>query len=180
MAASMKSGVDGMKMANRDVRGDDDRAPRETGDTRPRLMVADDDPGFRRAISFLLVGSGYEVTEARDGREAIRALASSWRENSPFEILLLDIRMDGATGWEVLRQAIDGTPPGEKPPRAILVTGYATEEDHARAKREGAARLFVKPIACDVLLAEIQRLQRIPHDIPAIHDAGAHLSTTGG
>jgi CheY-like chemotaxis protein len=180
MDASMKPGVDGMKMANRDVRGADDRAPLGTGDTRPRLMVADDDPGFRRAIAFLLVGSGYEVTEARDGREALRALASSWREGAPYEILVLDIRMDGADGWQVLRQAIDGTPPGEKPPRAILVTGFAAEEDYARARREGAARLFVKPIACDVLLQEIQRLQRIPRDIPATHDAGVHLSTTGG
>jgi two-component system sensor histidine kinase/response regulator len=187
MDADIDAGVDVTKDATKEVvkdagrivRGDDDRVPTPVGDCRARLLVADDDPAFRRAISFLLNGSGYDVTEARDGREALRVLAASWREGAPFEILLLDIRMDGATGWQVLRQALDGTPPGEKTPRALLVTGFAEEMDFARARREGAARLLVKPISCEVLLAEIARLQRIPRDIPAIHDAGVHLTTTG-
>lgn len=145
------------------------------GGHQPRLLVADDDPAFRRAISFLLSGSGYEVTEAADGREALGALEASRREDAPFEMLLLDIRMAGATGWEILRRSRDLDPP----PRVLLVTGFAEEADTRRARREGASRLLVKPIPCEVLLAEISRLQRIPRDIPAIHDAGAHLTTTG-
>jgi CheY-like chemotaxis protein len=104
---------------------------------RSRLLVADDDPAFRRAVSFLLQGSGYEVTEAADGREAIHALDAAWWEERPYEIALLDIRMHGATGWEILRHALDQAPPGGAIPRVVLVTGHIGESDFARARREG-------------------------------------------
>lgn len=153
-------------------------ATREDG-CPPRLLVADDDSGFRRAVSFLLAGSGFKVTEARDGREAALALDASERDGLPFEILLLDLRMDGATGWEILRHSRESVAPGGAIPRVLLVTGFAAEADRARARREGASGLLIKPIPCEILLAEIERLGRIPRDIPAMRDLGAHLTTTG-
>ena len=145
----------------------------------PRLLVADDDPGFRKAVAFLLVGSGFEVTEARDGLEALRALEAARREGAPFEILLLDIFMDGASGWQVLHQALEGAAPGEAPPRVLLMTGSPHNGDRARARSEGASGFLSKPIPATELLDAIARVQRIPRDIPAIHDAGVHLTTTG-
>jgi CheY-like chemotaxis protein len=146
---------------------------------RSRLLVADDDPAFRRAVSFLLQGSGYEVTEAADGREAIHALDAAWWEERPYEIALLDIRMHGATGWEILRHALDQAPPGGAIPRVVLVTGHIGESDFARARREGASALLLKPISAERLLKEIARLARIPRDIPAFRDASHQLTTTG-
>ena|SRR5688572_5702778 len=145
----------------------------------PRLLVADDDPGFRRAVAFLLVGSGFRVTEARDGREALRALEAARRDGAPFEILLLDIFMDGASGWQVLRHALDDVAPGEAPPRVLLMTGSPRNGDRARARSEGASGFLSKPIPATDLLDAIARVQRIPRDIPAIRDAGVHLTTTG-
>ena len=146
---------------------------------KSRLLVADDDPAFRRAISFLLQGSGYEVTEAVDGASANTALDHAWLEGRPYEILLVDIRMQAVSGWDVLRHALREVPAGGVRPRVLLVTGFAGETDHARARREGASALLTKPISCEVLLREIRRVALIPRDIPAIHDASGHLTTTG-
>jgi len=151
----------------------------QAADGPSRLLVADDDPAFRRAVSFLLQGSGYDVTEAEDGRQAITALDHAWIEGRPFEILLLDIRMHGATGWEVLRHAREKVPGGCAIPRVLLVTGHIGESDFARARKEGASRLLLKPITAESLLKEIARLGRIPRDIPALHDSTGHLTTTG-
>ncbi len=156
-----------------------DDAPAPGDGAAPRLLVADDDPGFRRAIAFLLAGSGFEVTEARDGREALRALEAARREGAPYEILLLDILMDGATGWQVLRHVRESDAPGEASPRVLLVTGRPGAGDRARARNEGAAGFLTKPIPAEDLLEAIARVQRIPRDIPAIRDAGVHLTTTG-
>src|SRR5262245_51239574 len=64
----------------------------------PRVLIADDDPWTREALTFLLHGEGYETLEAHTGVEALElALLSP----EPL-VILLDLVMPALTGFEVL------------------------------------------------------------------------------
>jgi CheY-like chemotaxis protein len=64
----------------------------------PRLLVADDSPTQRKALCAFLRGSGYEVSEAGDGRQVLRHL-----KDCNVDLLLLDLNMPGGDGFEVLK-----------------------------------------------------------------------------
>src|ERR687895_637488 len=64
-----------------------------------RVLVADDDRDVRELIRILLERAGYEVIEAADGRECLRALY----ERHP-ELVVLDLRMPVLDGWEALER----------------------------------------------------------------------------
>ena len=78
-------------------------------------------------------GAGYAVAEARDGTEAIEKL-----RKDPYDMVLLDVRMPGASGWEILRTLIGDASPESPPPRVLMMTGLTTEFDLDRLKKEGA------------------------------------------
>jgi CheY-like chemotaxis protein len=80
------------------------------------ILVADDDGPFRSLAALVLRGAGYTVQEAKDGTEALAKCAES-----PFEMLLLDIRMPGASGWEVLREVVRRREGAGKGPRVLLI-----------------------------------------------------------
>jgi two-component system NtrC family response regulator len=67
------------------------------------VLVVDDEPDVRLVTRVILEASGYDVTEAESGEAALDALASG-----PLpDVLLLDVRMPGIDGWEVLRRLRD-------------------------------------------------------------------------
>jgi CheY-like chemotaxis protein len=63
-----------------------------------RVLIADDEPGMRRAISTALSARGYCTEEVRTGKEAICAM----RER-PSDVVLLDVNMPGISGIEACR-----------------------------------------------------------------------------
>ena len=120
-----------------------------------RILFADDDRGFRTLGEMQLKGAGFDVTTAVDGVDAMEKL-----EGGTFDLLLLDILMPGATGWEVLSHAVDRTPVGEPLPHVLMVTGFQSEFvlDVDMLSREGAAGLLLKPFSGDVFISEVQRV----------------------
>ena len=62
------------------------------------ILVVDDEPGSLKFISYFLRKDGYQVTEARDGAEALDLI-----ENSRFDLVLSDVRMPGVDGVWLLR-----------------------------------------------------------------------------
>ena len=64
-----------------------------------RILIADDSATVRRLVSRVLQFRGYEVVEAASGDEALRAL-----ETNPPDLVVLDLRMPGMDGLEVLRR----------------------------------------------------------------------------
>jgi len=120
-----------------------------------RLLLADDEACVRDPLASLLGSAGFQVTSTKDGTEAIAALAAH-----RFDILVLDILMPGATGWEVLAQAVADTPPGRALPRAILITGFHHEYvvDMEALRSEGAAGMLFKPFPPKTLVEEVQRV----------------------
>ena len=111
---------------------------------RSRLLIVDDEPNTRDVLVRFLKRR-YQVDSAVDGSEAIGKIG----ENT-FDLVLTDLRMPGADGMEVLRQA------QQKGIKCIVLTAYGTIEDAVRAVKLGAFDFVPKPINLDALVSVIQ------------------------
>lgn len=102
-----------------------------------RILVVDDNPEFREVLAEHLRGSGFEVAEAGDGEETLSRIP----EFHP-EVVLLDIRMPGLSGLEVLRR-IKAMP---EEPCVVIVSGNEDVAIARRALAMGAADYVTKPV----------------------------------
>jgi CheY-like chemotaxis protein len=122
----------------------DENVPAKTTSSR-RLLVVDDEPALRAAISTFFRSLGHVVDVAATGREGIE-LASK----STYDALLLDLRLPDMTGDEVLARL---EAKACAPPRVVFVTGD-TQSDAARSTLGPTGRPIVsKPFVLDELAA---------------------------
>jgi len=103
---------------------------------RARVLVIDDEEGFRFFLRTGLSRRGHEVREA-DGGESGSALAASWRPDVAF----VDLRMPDLDGLQVLARIRESTPDTA----VIMMTAYATIPTAIQAIRAGAAEFLTKP-----------------------------------
>ena len=117
-------------------------------DPRPSLLLVDDDAVYRERLAKALTARGYEVRTAADAETAV-ALAQA---DSP-ELAVLDLRMPGDSGLELLRylKAIDPTT------RVLMLTGYGSIATALEAVRLGAVHYLTKPADVDEILAAFDR-----------------------
>jgi CheY-like chemotaxis protein len=114
-----------------------------------RVLIVDDEEGFRDGVSDLLQMEGYSVCIARDAMEAVRLLP----EYRP-EAILLDLRMPNLDGESFMR-GLAGLPPGTRVPVVII----SAKEDLADvAQRTGAAGFLPKPFEAPQLLSLLERV----------------------
>jgi two-component system, NtrC family, response regulator AtoC len=113
----------------------------------PRVLVADDKENMRKLFAKILA-DGYEAETAEDGARAIALVAT--RE---YDVVVSDIRMPGADGFELLAAVKARAPSTE----VVLMTGYATVPDAVRAMRMGAFDYLEKPFDPDAALAVVAR-----------------------
>ncbi len=122
-------------------------ARRAGGDAR--VLVAEDDREMRRLIVDELESRGYTVEQAEDGRELILRLDDLKGDaDAPFDLIVSDVRMPGATGIEalaLLRRARWSLP-------VILMTSFGDDAVHAEGHRLGALAVFDKPLDVDELM----------------------------
>jgi len=114
-----------------------------------RVLVADDDPGVRFFLCELLRKEGLQCDAVKDGREALRRL----REGSSYSLLILDERMPGLTGLQVLEQV---RALGLQSP-VIMITAYGSRELALRAVRQGAYDFFTKPLELEEIRVVVRR-----------------------
>jgi DNA-binding NtrC family response regulator len=76
-----------------------------TTDAGKRILIVDDDPGIRRVLQLLLTKSGYQVTQAGDGFEAIRL----WREHGG-DLVITDLHMPEKNGIEMIVELLTHSP----------------------------------------------------------------------
>jgi DNA-binding NtrC family response regulator len=105
------------------------------------VLIIDDDAAFRFAMAKALRRGGYSVSEAGSGEEAVEVLSNS----SPPDVALLDLKMKGIDGLEVLRRC------GPIPTSVIVLTGHGTVKAAVEAMRLGAFSFLEKPVDADVL-----------------------------
>jgi CheY-like chemotaxis protein len=116
---------------------------------KPRLLVVDDDPAARRALTRLLDRLGYEAVVAEDGRAAL-AIA----EAQALDLILTDIRMPELDGFELLRRLKGSDRTREVP--VIVVSGVDDLQSVARCIEEGAEEHVTKPFEAILLQARIR------------------------
>lgn len=119
-------------------------------ETPRRILVVDDDWMNREVMEARLANAGYDVLTANSGEEAL-ALAA----NDPPDLILLDVRMQGASGYEVCRQL--KSQPGTQSVPVILVTALDNDEAQTRARSAGAEELIAKSCPAFTLLAHIHQ-----------------------
>lgn len=118
------------------------------------ILLAEDDPGFRKLLAKLLRDDGYNVFEAADGIQMIEKLKFSPEGEQFWDLVISDIRMPGATGLEVLADLHDTA---WKVP-VILMTAFGDSETHLQAQRLGARAAFDKPFDFAEFLVTVERV----------------------
>ena len=125
-----------------------------------RVLLVDDDTRLRLALSKAFTRKGVQVVDVAQGEAAIESLKSGQIEGAPIDVCLLDLRMPGMGGLEVLRRTV-----GRKVP-VVVLTGHGTVPDAVEAMRLGAANFMQKPVDADELLPVLQQALRV--DAPVV------------
>jgi signal transduction histidine kinase len=115
-----------------------------------RVLLVDDNRVNRRVLETKLSGHGYNITSAKNGREALDFLM----EEEAFDIVLLDVMMPEMDGMEVLRHLREKTAAIELP--VIMVTSKSDSDDLVDAFRAGANDYVTKPIDYGVLFVRME------------------------
>jgi CheY-like chemotaxis protein len=127
-----------------------------------RVLVVDDEEMIRRIVSTILEAEGYRVAAAEEGATALRMI-----EADRPDLVLLDLRMPGLTGWDVIEQMKTHA----SPPAVIAMSGMYTEEPAGlRAVQDYVYGYLAKPFtreqmikSCDRALVFAARASRQDH-----------------
>jgi len=121
----------------------------ETERKKFRILVVDDELVVRDSLKEWLAEEGYTVAMAASGSEALAAL-----DAGTFHLMLLDIKMPGMDGVEVLERAKSRSPDLT----VVMMTAYATVETAVDAMRIGALDYLIKPFEVDSLLPKVEEI----------------------
>jgi DNA-binding NtrC family response regulator len=109
-----------------------------------RALVVDDDKFMVRTLSDVLRVKGWQVTQAYSGASAVEAARAT-----PFDVVLMDIKMPGMDGVAAFK-AMKAEQPSL---RVVLMTAYASQDLIAEAENEGVLRIMPKPLNLPALLS---------------------------
>lgn len=115
-------------------------------DSKPTVLVVDDEATIRFSIRKALERAGADVSTAETGEQALEMLAEK-----PFDTVLTDIRMPGISGVDLLRLIKETNPDA----RVVLMTGYANLDTSNEAELLGAHAYLIKPVSSQVLLERV-------------------------
>ncbi len=101
-----------------------------------KILIVDDELIMRESLGDWLEQDGYHVEKACSGSEALDLL-----KNARFDILLLDIKMEGMSGLEVLKQVKESDPDTA----IVMITAYASVSTAIEAMKNGACDYLLKP-----------------------------------
>ena len=110
---------------------------------RIRVLVVDDEEVVRLGYRRVLSTDGFRVMAAGNGAEALDLMAGG-----RFDVVLLDLRMPGMDGLDVLRAIKERWPESE----VVVITGYPSIETAKEAVKLGAYDYIAKPVVPDVVL----------------------------
>jgi len=117
------------------------------------ILIVDDDVNLCTVLSEELNTIGYETSYLTNGEEVAKAL-----ETRKVDLLLLDLKMPGTDGFDVLQKINNHT---NSYPKVIVLTAYADVKSAIESARLGATDFISKPYDFDELLITIRKvLQR--------------------
>ena len=113
------------------------------------VLIADDEEDFREIFSNIIEKMGYAVLTAQDGFGALELI-----DANPVDIALIDFKMPGMTGLELLREIKQRSPGTE----VIVITGMGTIDSAVEAMKSGAYDYITKPVNFEELENILRRI----------------------
>ncbi|MCX7982179.1 MAG: sigma-54 dependent transcriptional regulator [Syntrophales bacterium] len=120
-----------------------------------RILVVDDEPSMRMALSESLESCGYKVDTAVDGFDALNKF-----DQNKWDLVITDIRMPKISGLDVLREVRKRAPTMP----VILITAYGTVNTAVEAMKEGATDFIMKPFSLEDLEAAVKKVFTVAID----------------
>ncbi|MGH7596668.1 MAG: response regulator [bacterium] len=114
----------------------------------PRILAVDDDREFRRSLIKIFEKAGFQVNVAADGNQAEALLGKNH-----YDLVVLDLKIPGKSGLELLREIKTNTPDTE----VIIVTAYGEAASRGEAIAAGAFEYLNKPVKRNAILEASQR-----------------------
>ena len=116
-----------------------------------RVLLVDDEEKFVKGLSERIKMRDFNSEVAMNGEEALRII-----DHETPDVVVLDLKMPGIDGMEVLRRVKKAYPEVQ----VIMLTGHASEKDEKEARRLGAFEYLEKPMPVDSLITHIRRAFR--------------------
>lgn len=114
-----------------------------------RILIVDDEKNLRLTMTMCLEPLGYEIGTADNGEDALRQL-----DNQEFDLILLDIRLPGMDGLDVLRRVVKQHPDI----LIVMVSAHGTVESAVEAMKLGAVDFIQKPFTPHELRTIVQQV----------------------
>jgi DNA-binding NtrC family response regulator len=116
---------------------------------KTKILIVDDELIMRESLAGWLERDGHEVTKTASGEEALEIL-----KESRFDILLVDIKMEGMSGLDVLKQVKESDPEVS----VVMITAYGSISTAIEAMKNGAYDYLLKPFEPDELGVLIEKI----------------------
>ena len=116
-----------------------------------KVLIVDDSPTERYYLTDILVKAGFSVSTADNGEDALTKI----KADKP-ELILMDVVMPGANGFQVTRTIVKDPEFGNVP--VIICSSKNQETDRVWGMRQGARAYMVKPVDAEQLLAKIAEI----------------------
>ena len=113
------------------------------------VLIADDEPNIVISLEYLLEHDGYQVQVARDGQEALDAIA-----RQPPDLVLLDVMLPRVSGFDVCQKIREN--PAWQHVRIVMLTAKGREVEMTKGLALGAHAYITKPFSTKDLLAQIR------------------------
>jgi DNA-binding response OmpR family regulator len=138
-----------------------------------KVLVVDDEEDFVKTISERMALRDVKPDVAMDGEEALK----KFEKDEP-TVMVLDLKMPGMDGLDVLRQVKKAYPSTQ----VIILTGKGTKKDEEEARKLGAFAYLQKPVEMDTLMETVKaahkKFKKIKHDVDTAL-MGAAIAMTG-
>jgi len=115
------------------------------------ILAVDDSASMRQMVSFTLKGAGYDVTEAKDGNEALTIA-----KTSSFNLVLTDVNMPGMDGITLTKEL--RSLPNYKFVPILTLTTESSDDKKKAGRAAGATGWIVKPFNPEQLLATVKKV----------------------
>jgi len=115
---------------------------------KAKILIVEDEKGMRDVLEIFLQEEGYDTFIAKDGREAIEML-----EKDIFDVVITDVKMPGADGFEVLKKTKEVSPHTV----VIMITAFGSAEAAIEAIKLGAYDYIEKPFKIEEIRVVIKR-----------------------
>jgi DNA-binding NtrC family response regulator len=135
------------------------------------VLVVDDEPGMRTALQANFLRHGWRVETAAGVCDAARAL-----ENTSFDLVVSDIRMQDGDGFEVMCSVLKNSPATA----VILLTAFGSVPEAVESMRSGAFDYLTKPISFEQLHAAAARVMQRASEKPAADKAPRKNTAVAG